>query len=160
MDVHAYYLPVAAAAHLLAAVIWVGGMFFAYIILRPAAAKLLEVPQRLKLWRKCLITFFFWVWVCIITLPVTGYWIIFTHFGGMARVGWHVHVMQAIGIIMILIFLHVFFVPFKYFLRALKQENFQAALDHLAQIRRFMGINLSLGIIAMIAAGGLRYLAI
>lgn len=160
MDLHAYYLPAAAAAHLLAAVIWVGGMFFAYTSLRPAAAKLLEVPQRMKLWRKCLFTFFFWVWGCVIVLPVTGYWIIFAHYGGMARVGLHVHVMQAIGIIMILIFLHVFFVPFRYLLRALKQENFPAAVDHLAQIRKFVGINLLLGIVVLVAAGGLRYLAL
>ena len=160
MDVQAYYLPAAAAGHLLAAMIWVGGMFFAYTSLRPAAAKLLEAPQRLKLWRKCLITFFFWVWVCIIVLPATGYWMIFAHYGGLARVGWHVHIMQAIGIIMILIFLHVFFTPFRHLLKALKQENFQVAVNHLAQIRKFVGINLALGIVVFIAAGGLRYLAV
>ena len=37
--------------HLLSAVIWVGGMFFAYMVLRPAAATLLEPPQRLPLRR-------------------------------------------------------------------------------------------------------------
>lgn len=160
MDIQAYYLPAAAAAHVLAAMIWVGGMFFAYTALRPAAAKLLEAPQRLKVWRKCLVTFFFWVWICIIALPATGYWMIFAHYGGMARVGWHVHIMQAIGIIMILLFLHVFFSPFRRLRQAVKQEDFQAAAGHLAQIRKFMGITLFLGFIVLIAAGGLRYLAL
>ena len=36
--------------HILGAVVWVGGMFAAYVCLRPAAGAL-EPPQRLKLWR-------------------------------------------------------------------------------------------------------------
>ena len=32
------------AMHVLAVVVWVGGMFFAYFCLRPAAAKLLQPP--------------------------------------------------------------------------------------------------------------------
>lgn len=160
MDIQPYYMPAAIAGHLLAAVIWVGGMFFAYTALRPAAAKILEAPQRFKLWRKSLISFFFWVWICIIALPATGYWIIFAHYGGMARVGWHVHIMQVLGIIMILIFLHVFFAPFKRLRKAVKQENYQVAGENLVQIRKFVGINLFLGIIVLIVAGGLRYLAI
>ena len=31
MDLQPYYFPAAVAAHLVAAVVWVGGMFFAYI---------------------------------------------------------------------------------------------------------------------------------
>ncbi len=160
MDLQPYYMPAAIAGHLIAAVIWVGGMFFAYTALRPAAVKILEAPQRLKLWRKSLVSFFFWVWICIIALPATGYWIIFAHYGGMARVGWHVHIMQVLGIIMILLFLHVFFSPFKRLRKAVKEENYQVAGENLAQIRKFVGINLFLGIIALIVAGGLRYLAI
>ena len=160
MDLQAYYMPAAIAVHLLAAVIWVGGMFFAYTALRPAAEKLLEAPQRLKLWRKTFISFFIWVWLAIIALPATGYWIIFAHYGGMARVGWHVHIMQVIGIIMILIFLHVFFAPFMRMLKAVKQENFQVAGENLSQIRRFVAINLFLGIVVLIVAGGFRYIAI
>ncbi len=160
MDLQPYYIPAAIAGHLIAAVIWVGGMFFAYTALRPAAVKILEAPQRLKLWRKSLVSFFFWVWICIIALPATGYWIIFAHYGGMARVGWHVHIMQVLGIIMILLFLHVFFSPFKRLRKAVKEENYQVAGENLAQIRKFVGINLFLGIIVLIVAGGLRYLAI
>ena len=159
MDLQPYYLPVAFAGHVLAAVIWVGGMFFAYTALRPAAAKILEMPQRLKLWRKVLASFFFGVWISIIAIPVTGYWIIFVHYGGMARVGWHVHIMQVLGVIMILIFLHVFFAPFMRMRKAVKQENFQVASEQLAQIRKFVGINLLLGIVVLIVAGGLRFIA-
>ncbi|NNC68133.1 MAG: hypothetical protein HKN83_08885 [Gammaproteobacteria bacterium] len=159
MDLQPYYFPAAIAGHLLAAVIWVGGMFFAYISLRPAAAKVLEMPQRLKLWKRTLSSFFFWVWICVITLPATGYWMIIAHYGGMARVGWHVHLMQVIGIIMILIFMHVFFAPFRRLCKAVKQENFQLASENLAQVRKFIGINLLLGVLVVIIAVGLRYIA-
>ena len=159
MDLQAFYYPAAIAGHLIAAVIWIGGMFFAYMVMRPAAAKLLDLPQRIKVWRKSLVNFFFWVWLCIIALPATGYWMIFSHYGGMARVSLHVHIMQGIGIIMILIFLHVFFAPFRKLCKAVKQEDFQAASQNLAQIRKFVGINLLLGIIVLIVVGGLGHIA-
>ena len=42
------------ALHTLAALIWVGGMFFAWMILRPAAVSSLEAPARLTLWAEVL----------------------------------------------------------------------------------------------------------
>ena len=51
--------------HLLAVVIWVGGMFFAYMALRPAAGNLLEPPIRQTLWVAVFKRFFVWVWVSL-----------------------------------------------------------------------------------------------
>ena len=48
----------ALAIHLLLALLWVGGMFFAYLVLRPVAATELEPPQRLPLWRGVFSRFF------------------------------------------------------------------------------------------------------
>lgn len=159
MDLQPYYMPVAIAGHLLAAVVWVGGMFFAYMALRPAAAKVLETSQQLQLWRKTLIHFFVWVWLCIIALPATGYWIIFVHYGGMTRAGLHVHIMQVLGIIMILIFLHIFFAPFARLRKAIKHEDFEAASECFKQMRKLIRINLSLGIIVVVVTGALRHLS-
>lgn len=141
--------------HVLAFVIWVGGMFFAYTALRPAAAQLLEPPLRLTLWRDTFRKFFPWVWVAVIALPLTGYWMIFSYFGGMAGAQWYVHVMQLLGIIMILLYLHVFFAPFKRLSRAVDAEDFQAAGKSLNQIRLLIGINLSIGLalIALVVIG-------
>ena len=36
-------------AHILGVTVWVGGMFFAYMALRPASVELLETPERLIL---------------------------------------------------------------------------------------------------------------
>ena len=58
-------MSLAITLHLLSAVIWVGGMFFAHQCLRPAAASLLDPPARLKLWVGVFKTFFLWVWAAI-----------------------------------------------------------------------------------------------
>ena len=151
-------MPIAITLHTLAAVIWVGGMFFAYVALRPVAASLLQPPQRMPLWSQTFARFFPWVWAAVIILPLTGYWMIFWVFGGFAQVGVHVHIMQTIGLIMIAIFLHVYFAPYRRMTRAVAQSDFPEAGKQLGQIRRLIGINLSLGIIAIVSAAGGVYL--
>ena len=59
--------------HVLCALIWVGGMFFAWMILRPAAVNTLQAPQRLSLWCDVLPRFFAWVWLAVLVLPITGF---------------------------------------------------------------------------------------
>ena len=68
--------------HLLAVVVWVGGMFFAYMILRPSAAEVLQPPERLQLWNKVFSVFFKWVWVAILLILASGFLMIH-QFGGM-----------------------------------------------------------------------------
>src|SRR5229473_1120814 len=98
------------AVHILAAVIWVGGMFFAYVALRPSAGPL-EPALRLPLWHRVFRRFFPWVWACVVALLASGYGMVFLGFGGFAGVGPHVHAMQATGIVMVLLFLHLFAAP-------------------------------------------------
>jgi uncharacterized membrane protein len=146
---------IAITLHILAAVIWVGGMFFAYVALRPVAASLLEPPLRLPLWSQTFARFFPWVWVSIGLLLATGYWMIFSVFNGFANVGWHVHIMQATGLTMVLIFFHVFFAPYRRLNRAIAEQDFPTAGKQLAQIRRLVGINLIIGLATVtIATGG------
>ncbi len=150
-------MPVAITLHILSAVVWIGGMFFAYMALRPVAASLLEPPLRLPLWSKVFARFFPWVWTAVILLPVSGYWMIFETFEGMQNVGLHVHIMHVIGIAMIAIYLHVFFAPYQRMNRAIDARDFPAAGMQLAVIRRLIGINLTLGLITIIFATGGAY---
>ena len=53
--------------HSLAAVLWVGGMFFAYVVLRPSLQEW-EALDRLKLWRGVFRRFFPWVWASVLGL--------------------------------------------------------------------------------------------
>lgn len=146
------------ALHLLAAIIWIGGMFFAYMALRPAAAQVLEPPLRLTLWIQVFKNFFLWVWIAIITLLATGYWMIFGFYGGFDHVGIHIHIMHGLGIVMIMIFMHVFFAPYRKLRHAVIVENFQEGGEKLAQIRRLVGLNLLIGLAVTIIAGAGRYL--
>jgi uncharacterized membrane protein len=88
--------------HLLAVLIWVGGMFFAHVVLRPAAAETLDPPQRLKLMDAVFRRFFKWVWGAVGAILVTGFYLIFLH-GGFAHVAVHVHIMLALGLAMMAI---------------------------------------------------------
>src|ERR1043165_9283453 len=104
------------AVHVIAAVIWVGGMFFAYMVLRPPAGPL-EAPIRLSLWQRVLSRFFLWVWASIVVLLVSGYAMLFLRFGGFQTVPLYVNVMQLTGIAMMLLFLHLYFAPWRRFSR-------------------------------------------
>lgn len=146
---------IAIPLHMLATVIWVGGMFFAYLALRPVAASLLEPPQRLPLWSQVFARFFPWVWASVIVLLATGLWMVFAAFGGFGHVGLYIHLMAGLGIVMMLLFMHVFFAPYRRMKQALAANDVAEAGRRLGQIRIIIGINLSLGlIVTMIATAG------
>ncbi|MEQ6916596.1 CopD family protein [Halomonas aquatica] len=151
-------MSLALSLHLLAAVIWVGGMFFAWVILRPVAGDLLEPPQRLTLWYHVFKRFFPWVWASMAVLLTTGLWMIFGVFGGMGGAAAHVHLMLATGLSMMAIFLHIWFAPFPRLGRAVASEDWPMGGKQLAQIRRLIGINLIIGMITVLVASGGRYL--
>ena len=149
-------MPIAITIHILAAVIWVGGMFFAYMVLRPAALELAP-PQRLSLWSRTFARFFPWVWAAVVLLLLSGYWMILFAFDGFINVGLYINIMQATGILMMLIFLHVFFAPYRSLNRALAAADFETAAKALNQIRVLIGINLILGLITIIVGSAGAY---
>ena len=142
-------MAIAIVLHLLPAVIWVGGMFFAYMALRPVAASQLEPPARLSLWVGVFNRFFPWVFASIALILASGFWIIYAVYGGFAATGLYVHVMLVLGILMMLIFFHVFFAPYKKLKLAVAAEDWPAAGAKLAQIRTLIGINMVLGVLTI-----------
>ena len=142
------------ALHLLSAVIWVGGMFFAYMALRPAAAQVLEPPLRLELWIQVFRRFFLWVWLSIFILMATGYWMLFNVFRGFANAGMHIHIMHGAGIIMVLIYLHVFFAPYRRLRHAVVVQDYPEGARQLAVIRKLIALNLTIGLVVVVVAGG------
>jgi uncharacterized membrane protein len=143
------------ALHILAAVIWVGGMFFAYMVLRPSAGAL-EPPQRLPLWHRVFGRFFPWVWASIAALLGTGYAMV-AFLGGFRGMGIHVHLMQATGILMMLLFFHLYFAPWKRFRRAVEQGALPEAARNLDQIRVIVATNLVLGLITVVVGATGRW---
>jgi len=150
-------VPVAIALHLLASTIWVGGMFFAYMALRPAAAEILEPSVRLELWSQTFKRFFLWVWLAVILIPLSGYWMILQVWGSFSTIGLDLKMMHIIGWVMILIFMFVFVVPYRRLKQALSDSDLNSAANALALIRKLVALNLTLGFIVIIIAGAGRY---
>lgn len=136
--------------HVLGVVVWVGGMFFAYMALRPVAASVLEPPQRLTLWSGVFDRFFPWVWGSVILILLTGLHML--NFLGGLGAPLYVLAMFAIGIVMMLIFGHVFFSPYRKLKRAVSAQDWKAGGAALGLIRKLIGINLTLGLLTIVLA--------
>lgn len=149
------FVPLVLALHTMAAVIWVGGMFFAHVALRPALAPVAP-PERLALWSRVFPRFFGWVWASIAVLLITGYGVVYWGYEGMAGAGLHIHIMQATGLLMMVLYAFLYFAPYRAFRQALASGDMAGAAGHLAKIRQIITINLPLGLFtaAIGATGG------
>ncbi|MCW5625901.1 MAG: CopD family protein [Burkholderiales bacterium] len=136
--------------HMLGVTVWVGGMFFAYMALRPVAATVLPPPLRLPLWRGTFARFFPWVWVSIVLILSTGLHMTMRLGGSHAPP--YVLAMAGIGVVMMLIFAHIFFSPYRRLGRYVDAQDWPAAGAALAQIRRLVGLNLILGLVTVTVA--------
>lgn len=132
--------------HLIAVVIWVGGMFFSYVVLRPAVVEVLEPPQRLRLWDAVFRRFFNWVWGAAGALLVSGFYIIYLY-GGMARVALPVHIMLVLGLAMMLIFGYVYFACYVPLKLHVASQSWKEAGEMLGRIRKLIAVNLVLGLL-------------
>lgn len=131
-------------------------MFFAYVVLRPSAGPL-QADARLKLWQRVFKRFFPWVWASVFVLLVSGYGMIFLYFGGFAGARPSIHIMQGIGILMMLLFLHLFFAPWRRFSAAVEKEAFPEAANELGRIRSIVAVNLALGLATIIIGASGRF---
>ncbi len=96
---------VAIFLHIVSAVVWIGGMFFAYMALRPAALETLEPPARLKLWAAVFRRFFLWVWAAVILILLSGFHML----GEIGALPGYVLTMMVNGIVMAVIFFYVYY---------------------------------------------------
>lgn len=135
---------IALLLHVVGAVVWIGGMFFAYFALRPAAGKL-DPTHRLPLWADTLERFFRWVWAAVALILGSGFYML-TVIAESTSVPLNIHLMLYIGLIMTFIFSYVFFSPFGALKRAVAAQDWSAAAAALNAIRRAVGLNLALGL--------------
>ncbi|MEE9326162.1 MAG: CopD family protein [Cocleimonas sp.] len=146
-------MSIALAVHLLSIIIWVGGMFFAHQVMRPAVVEILDPPYRLRLWVAGFKRFFPWVWLCIILVLASGLWMMFQ----FPKPPIFMHIMLGLCIIMMLIFMHVFFAPYNRLKKAVIAEEWKDGAAALGQIRTMVGINTIIGIITVIVATAGKY---
>ena len=135
--------------HLICAVVWVGGMFFTYVVLRPSLS-VIEPPQRLLLHTQVFRRFFLVVWHAMPLQLLTGFALIFGVYGGMANLAWNIQAMMGLGIIMAIIFVAVVLGPYARFRRTTDRTRMVANID---SIRKLIGLNLLLGLLVVILAG-------
>ena len=143
--------------HVLAAVVWVGGMFFAHQVLRPAAAAL-EPAARLALWSRVLGRFFAWVFAAIVLLLASGFALVASgSMAAFAEAAFYIQLMMGLGIVMMLLFLHLYFAPWRRFRAAVARQDWAEGGRQLGQIRTIVTINLVLGLIVVAIGGSGRY---
>ena len=133
-------------------------MIFAHNSLRPAAVQVLKPPLRLQLWVLVFRRFFVLVWLSIVILLATGYWMLFHYFGGFAGAGIHIHIMHGAGWLMILVYLYVFFLLYRRLRQAVVIQDYKLAGAQLNKIRKMVGFNILLGLLVISVASGGRYL--
>jgi uncharacterized membrane protein len=131
------------AVHIVCAVLWVGGMFFALAVMRPSLV-VLEPPQRLALHREVFRRFFLVVWHAMPLILLSGYTLLFGEYGGFATAAWNIHLMHLLGLIMAAVFILIFFGPYARFRRG---EG--GAVE---RMRRLIVLNVALGLITIVVA--------
>ncbi len=141
--------------HLLAALVWVGGMFFIWMIVRPAVVAALQGPARLQLWLQILPRFFTWVWVAVVLLPITGVGMIQLQFTSFDTAPRYVQVMIGLYVVMTALFMRVHSLLLPELRQAVQAEQWPEGVAVLGRMRRMMAVNLVLGL-AVVAIAAAR----
>lgn len=135
--------------HLAAAIFWMGGMAFVVLALRPALHAQLQPPQRLPLMVLVLRRFFVVVIASIVVLLATGGPLLLQVPGAQAPRGWHA--MAGLGVLMVLVFGHIFFGPWRRMQRAVAAQEWPEGGKRAGQISLLVKVNLTLGWLAIAA---------
>ncbi len=138
--------------HVLAVILWVGGMAFAHFFLRPSV-QTLEAPVRLRLLQTVMKRFLSTVLVASLVVLVTGLWMIGRVAKETVQAGLSFNmpldwtIMATLGILMIAIFGHIRFALFKRLTRAVDASDWPAGGAAMASIRAWVFVNLCIGIV-------------
>jgi uncharacterized membrane protein len=133
--------------HVMGVVVWVGGMFFAHVALRPSVQSLAP-PERLPLLAATLSRFIAWVAVAIVAIVASGVAMI----AMLDRVPLHVHAMTAIGLAMMAIYAYIVAVPLRILRGGVAAHDWPRAGPAMQRIRQLVAINLVLGIAVIAVA--------
>ena len=139
------------AFHLLAVIVWVGGMAFVLFCLRPAA-RVLEPPARIALMHAALRRFLAVVVAAIAVIFVCGVAMVAIAWSAASRAGlrfnmpldWYV--MFAVFFVMLAVFVHIRAVVFGRLDAALREQRWADGASALGAIRWEVSANLVLGV--------------
>ena len=135
--------------HLAAAMVWLGGMAVLILALRPVVIAQMAPPERLALMSTVLSRFFVMVWIAVALILASGFWMLSITDMKLAPKGWHA--MSVLGLLMCLIFAHIWFAPFRRLKAAVLASDWPAAGKALGQIHPLVVTNFVLGWLAVLA---------
>ena len=143
--------------HLIAGIVWMGGMTFMLFALRPAALACMDAQPRAILMGQVWKRFYALVLVAIVALFATGTHLYTATFratrlatgDGGVPLGWNV--MLVLGLLMMLIFGHLYFAGFKKYKRAVAAGQWPIAAKAASLMHTMTLINFTLGWAAILA---------
>lgn len=135
--------------HVFGVLLWVGGMLFAHMFVRPSLA-VLAPPQRLALMREVLRRFFAAVALAVLAVLASG--LAMLHLALRAPgftwpAGWVA--MTVLGVLMTVIFGYIRVVLHRRFIAALGVGDAATAAAALARVRAWVGANLAIGLVVI-----------
>lgn len=138
----------AAAVHVLAVVVWVGGMAFALFMLRPGLAALAP-GERLGVLARVFARFLPAVGIAILLIVLTGGWLLL-QYGGLRNAPWGVHAMATLGVLMILVYLWLLLRQNPRLQAAVRAGDWPTAAALAERMRHWIALNLALGVVAIV----------
>ena len=147
-------IAIALTLHLIAINVWVGGMFFIVVVFGRVTASM-ETAQRLTAWHKALSHFFVLIWIALTTLLLSGSWMISMVYGGLRSAPLYIWMMAIIGLLMMIVFVVTFILPYRRFRLALSAHDYARSKRELDTIRLLGKVNMVLGfcVVAIIGVG-------
>jgi uncharacterized membrane protein len=147
---------VAFPIHILAAIVLLGGLFFASVAVRPSMRGL-GTDAALMLWHRMLSRFFAWAGISVLLILATGIGMVFLKFGGFSGVPAIHRGNMAIGIPAIALSVYVYFGPWRRYCETVARRDWAAAQKNIARLRVVMVIILVLGLVASAVSAVGRY---
>lgn len=89
-------------------------------------------------------------------LLISGYVLVFVLYRGFRGVALYVQLMMGLGILMMVLFLDLYFAPWRRFRLAVARQDWVEGGRQLGQIRAIVTVNLVLGLVVAIGGNG-RY---
>lgn len=143
--------------HVLAIVVWVGGMVFAHFFLRPSLSSL-EAPLRIRLMHEVLGRFFKAVLVASLITLASGLWMLgrtakqVVQSGGSFNMPLSWTIMAVLGVVMVALFFHIRFALYKKLSRAVAASEWATGGAVLGQIRQWVLVNILLGLAVIVVS--------
>jgi uncharacterized membrane protein len=137
-------------AHLSGVIVWIGGMFFAHVCLRPVATAQFATPQRLPLLAGVLGRFFKIVTLAIALILASGLARLLSV--GFANAPPHWHLMFASGLVMSLVFALIYLRHYPRLQAGVAAQDWPAAGAAMNHIRQLVLVNLILGGLTVVLA--------